>query len=124
MLPYTNMTAELCGIVLVNNPSLVSITAESWLNSNIPYSAIAIGNNFNGVHRRDRPTPGDGVLVYVNRKYYVCTWLLNLEQNGKELLWPQRLKPTSISRQLVSTAIIGEHYPPGLSAVDALEGNV
>jgi hypothetical protein len=123
MLPYTNMTAELCGIVLVNNPSLVSIT-ESWLNSNIPYSAVAIGNNFNGVHRRDRPTPGTGVLVYVNRKYYVCTWLLNLEENGKELLWPLRLKPTSISRQLVSSAIIGEHYPPGLSAVDALEGNV
>jgi hypothetical protein len=117
------MTAELCGIVLVNNPSLLSIT-ESLLNSNIPYSAVAIGNNFNGVHRRDRPTPGTGVLVYVNRKYYVCSWLLNLEENGKELLWPLRLKPTSISRQLVSTAIIREHYPPGLSAVDALEGNV
>jgi hypothetical protein len=25
---------------------------------------------------------------------------------------------------LASTAIIGEHYPPELSAVDALEGNV
>jgi hypothetical protein len=60
--------------------------------------------------------------VYANRKYYVCTWLLNLQQNGKELLWLLRLKPTSISRHLASTAIIGEHYPPGLSAVDALEG--
>jgi hypothetical protein len=86
------MTAELCGIVLVNNPSLVSIT-ESWLNSNIPYSAVAIGNNFNGVHRRDRPTPGGGVLVYVNRKYYVCTWLLNLEQNGKSFYGRYDLNP-------------------------------
>jgi hypothetical protein len=106
-----------------NRPFLASIT-ESWLNSNIPYSAFAIGNNFNGVHRRDRPTPGSGVVVYVNRKYYVCTWLLNLEQKGKELLWLLRLKPTRISRHLASTAIIGEHYPPELSAVDALEGNV
>ena len=29
-----------------------------------------------------------------------------------------------ILRHLAYTAIIGEHYPPGLSAVDALEGNV
>jgi hypothetical protein len=62
MLPYiTNKIAELYGIVLVNNPSLVSITA-SWLNSNIRYSAVAIGNKFNGVHRRDRPTPGSDVV--------------------------------------------------------------
>jgi hypothetical protein len=65
-----------------------------------------------------------GVLVYVNRKYYACTWLVDLEKNGKELLWLLRLKPTSISRHLVFTAIIGEHYSLGLSAVDALEGNM
>ena len=55
---------ELSGIAVVNNPSLI-IIAESWLNSNIPDAAVEISRKFNA-HRRDRPTPGGGVLaVYI-----------------------------------------------------------
>ena len=43
------------------------IITESWLNSNIPDDAVEISKKFNA-HRRDRSTPGGGVLVYVGRQ--------------------------------------------------------
>ena len=50
----------------MNNPSLI-IIIESWLHSNIPDAAVEISNKFNA-YRRDRPTPGGGILARVSRK--------------------------------------------------------
>ena len=58
----TNKITELSDIAAVNNPTLIVI-AESWLNSNIPDAAVEISNKYNA-YRRDRPTPGGGILAY------------------------------------------------------------
>ena len=60
----TNKVVELCGVVAVNSPWLVLIT-ESWLDSTIPDSAVAIGNSYK-TYSLERPTPGGSVLDYVN----------------------------------------------------------
>ena len=60
----SNKVDDLHAIVEMNSPSFIMIT-ESWLNINIPDSAVSIGRMFN-TYRRDRPTPGGGALAYVN----------------------------------------------------------
>ena len=60
----TNKVVQLCGVVAINSPSLVLIT-ESWLDSTIPDSAVAIGNSYK-TYSLERPTPGGSVLDYVN----------------------------------------------------------
>jgi hypothetical protein len=57
----TNKIDELQGVVTNNNPEVVLIT-ESWLSSSIPDSAMSIGNEYI-MFRRDRSTPGGGVLA-------------------------------------------------------------
>ena len=80
----SNKVDDLHAIVEMNSPSLIMIT-ESWLNTNIPDSAISIGRMFN-TYRRDRPTPGGGVLAYVNA-CIPTTCLKNLEEDNREVLW-------------------------------------
>ena len=115
----TNKVAELCGITAVNDPSLIIIT-KSWLNSNIPDAAVAIGNNFN-VYLRDRPTPGGGILTYVNN-HIPTTRLTDLEEHGNEVLW-LILKPTRIPRPYSLIVIVSVYYPPGQSVVADKEMN-
>ena len=64
----TNKIDELHGVVSNNNPEVVLIT-ESWLCSSIPDSAITIGNEYI-MFRRDRSTPGGGLLAYVHHVHY------------------------------------------------------
>ena len=47
------------------NNATVAIVTESWLTDSVPSTAISIGQSFN-VFRKDRPTPGGGVLAYVH----------------------------------------------------------
>ena len=57
---------ELHGVVTNNNSEVVLIT-EFWLSSNIPDSAMSIGNLIYIMFRRDRSTPGSGVLAHVHQ---------------------------------------------------------
>ena len=79
-----NKVDDLHAIVDLNNPSLIMIT-ESWLNINVPDSVVRIGSMFN-IYRRDRLTPGGGILAYVNVNI-PTTHLKNLEEDNKEVLW-------------------------------------
>ena len=106
---YTDDT----GVVSVNDPSVVMIT-ESWLSTNIPDSAVMIGNNYN-IFRLDRRTPGGGVLAYVNTCIPVER-ISNLEEEGKEVLWlvlkpPRTPRPFSsiIDRSSLHTTHLVNH---------------
>ncbi|XP_028409529.1 uncharacterized protein LOC114532151 [Dendronephthya gigantea] len=110
----TNKITELSGIAAVNNPSLVIIT-ESWLNSNISDAAIEISEKFNA-YRRDRPTPGGGVLAYVHHQM-PTTRLTNLEVEDKEVLW-LLLKPPRTPRPYSAIIVISVYYPPGQTMED------
>ena len=79
----------------MNNPSLMSMVTESWLNVNVPNCSVYIGSKFN-IYRLDRLTAGGGVLAYVN-KNIPTTHLRNLEEDNKEVLWLLLKPPMSIS---------------------------
>ncbi len=108
----TNKITELSGIAAVNNPSFV-IIIES--NSNIPDAAVEISKKLNA-HSRDCPTPGGGVLAYMNNKR-PTTCLRNIEENGKEVLW-LLLKPPRTPRPYSAIIVIGVYYPPGQTTED------
>ena len=77
---------ELYGVVANNNPAVV-MTTESWLSPYIPDLAMMIVNEY-AIFRRDRPTPGGGVLAYVNQSIPVSR-LTTAEVDNKEVLCPQ-----------------------------------
>ena len=106
----TNKIDELYGVVTNNNPAVVMIT-ESWLSPNIPDSAMMIGNEY-AIFRRDRPTPGGGVLAYVHQSIPVSR-LTTAEEDDKEVLW-LLLSPPRTPRPLVIIVIV--YYPPGQNA--------
>ena len=60
----SNKVDELHGVVEMNNAT-VAIVTESWLTDSVSSTAVSIGQSFN-VFRKDRPTPGGGVLAYVH----------------------------------------------------------
>ena len=60
----TNKVDELFAVVSTNNPTVILIT-ESRLSKDIPDNAINIGEKYN-TFRVNRPTPGGGVLTYVD----------------------------------------------------------
>jgi hypothetical protein len=100
----SNKVDDLDAIVEKNSPFLIMIT-ESWLNTNIPDSAISILRMFN-TYRRDRPTPGGGVLAYVNA--CIPTTCL-LEEDNREVLWlllkpPITPRPFNVIVGLASTS--------------------
>ena len=110
----TNKVVELSGVAAINKPSIALIT-ESWLDPNTPDSGVSIGNRYN-IYRRDRLTPGGGVLAYVDVDIPV-TRLNHLEEDGREVLWLM-LKYYRSPRPFSSILIIGVYYPPGQNAED------
>ena len=50
----------------IYDPSGVMIT-ESWLSEDIAGDAVQIGNKYN-MFRRNRKSPGGGVIAYVNKR--------------------------------------------------------
>ena len=49
----------------MNNNATVTIVTQSWLTHSVPSTAIGIGQSFNAF-RKDRSTPGGGLLAYVH----------------------------------------------------------
>ena len=75
----------------------VAIITESWLDNNIPSSAVSLGSSFR-IFRKDRTTSqGGGVLAYVSDRI-PNKQLFELEVDDKEVLWllhtPPRINET------------------------------
>ena len=111
-----NKVDDLQAIANINNPSLIVVT-ESWLNANLPNSAVFIGSKFN-IYRRDRPTH---VLAYVNANI-PTTHLRNLEECNKEFLWLLLKKPRT-PRSLSVILVVGVYFPPGQSVENERDWN-
>ena len=62
----TNKVDELAAVVSIYDPSVVMII-ESWLSEDIADDAVQIGNKYN-MFRRNRKSPGGGVIAYVNKR--------------------------------------------------------
>ena len=94
----TNKVDELQAVVEASNANVAIIT-ESWLDSNIPSSAISLGNTFN-IYRKDRTcSQGGGVLAYVSESI-PTKHLSEFEVDDKEVLWllhtpPRIMRPFS-----------------------------
>ena len=76
----TNKVTELSAVIS-NNKSTINLIVESWLTDDVPNSFINIGDNYL-IFRLDRPTPGGGVLAYIDKsdQYLVCQILKKLEK--------------------------------------------
>ena len=70
-------------------------------------------------HANDRPTPGGGILAYVNN-HIPTIRLTELEVDGKEALW-LLLKPARIPRPYSSIVVTSVYFPPGQTAEDERE---
>ena len=89
------------------------LITESWLDSSIPDSGVAIGDSYN-IHRKDRLTPGGGILAY-SYKNIPTTRLHDLEEDGKEVMF-LLLKCAKIPRPFNSVLVVGVYHPPGQPA--------
>ena len=79
----------------------------------VNHSVVAIGDSYN-IHRKDRLTPGGGILAY-SYKNIPATRLHDLEEDGKEVLF-LLLKCAKIPTPFSSILVVGVYYPPGQSA--------
>ena len=105
----SNKVDELHGVVKMNNAT-VAIVTESCLTDSVPSTAISIGQSFN-VFRKDRPTPGSGVLAYVHSSIPTIR-LENIEASDKEVLWLLHTPPR-ISRPFSCIITAALYFPPG-----------
>ena len=101
----------------IHDPSVVIIT-ESWLSEDIADDAVQIGNKYN-MFRRDRKSPGGGVIAYVN-KCLPAKRMAHLEEENKEVIW-LLLKPPRTPRPYITVAVAIVYYPPGQSAEQAID---
>ena len=69
--------------------------------------------------RRDRKSPGGGVIVYVN-KCLPAKRMAHLEEESKEVIW-LLLKPPRTPRPYSTVAIAKVYYPPGQSTEQAID---
>ena len=58
---------------------------ESWLSDDIGDASVKIGNKYN-IFRRDRKSPGGGVVPYVNN-CLPAQRMTHLEEVNKEVIW-------------------------------------
>ena len=105
----TNKVDELQGVVEINNADIAIVT-DSWLTASIPTPAISIGQAFN-IFRKDRRTPGGGVLAYV-RDSTPTRRLQHLEVADKEVLWLLHT-PSRMPRPFSCIVTAGLYFPPG-----------
>ena len=113
----TNKVDELAAAVSIHDPSVVIIT-ESWLSEDIADDAFQIGNKYN-MFRRDRKSPGGGVIAYVN-KCLPAKRMAHLEEENKEVIW-LLLKPPRTPRPYITVAVAIVYYHPGQSAEQAID---
>ena len=79
-----NKIDELSSVAEINDPDLICIS-ESWLDSSISDGIISIGSNYIP-YRKDRGTPGGGLITYV-KTAIPSSRLFDMEEEGKEALW-------------------------------------
>ena len=115
----TNKVDELSAVVSIYDPSVVMIT-ESWLSDDIGDSSVKIGNKYN-IFRRDRKSPGGGVIAYVNN-CLPAERMTHLEEENKEVIW-LLLKPPRTPRPYSTIVAAVVYYPPGQSAEQAIDMN-
>ena len=115
----TNKVDELAAVVSIYDPSVVMIT-ESWLSDDIGDSSVKIGNKYN-IFRRDRKSPGGGVIAYVNN-CLPAERMTHLEEENKEVIW-LLLKPPRTPRPYSTIVAAVVYYPPGQSAEQAIDMN-
>ena len=113
----TNKVDELTAVVSIYDPSVVMIT-ESWVSEDIADDAVQIGNKYN-LFRRDRKSPGGGVIANVN-KCLPAKRMAHLEEESKEVIW-LLLKPPRTPRPYSTVAVAIVYYPPGQSAEHAID---
>ena len=113
----SNKVDELLGIVDLNKVT-ASIVTESCLSDSIPSSAISLGTSYN-IFRKDRPSPGGGVLAYTHNSLPIKR-LLKLEEDDKEVLW-LLYSPKRMLRPFSCIIIAGIYFPPGKTASDKRE---
>ena len=102
----TNKVDELQAVVEANSVNVAIIT---WLDNNIPSSAVSLGTSFH-IFRKDRTTSqGGGVLVYVSDRI-PNKQLFELEVDDKEVLWLLHTPPR-IMRPLSCIITVALYYP-------------
>ncbi|CAB4034559.1 Hypothetical predicted protein [Paramuricea clavata] len=101
----TNKVTELSAVIS-NNKSTINLIVESWLTDDVPNSFINIGDNYL-IFRLDRPTPGGGVLAYIDKSVPVSR-LPNLEEAGKEHYCDDL---TPVIHSIVTGSITQSKYP-------------
>ena len=113
----SNKVDELHGVVEMNNAT-VAIVTESWLTDSVPSTAISIGQSFN-VFRKDRLTPGGGVLAYVHSSIPTIR-VENIRASDKEVLWLLHMPPR-ISRPFSCIITAALYFPPGKTCTEERE---
>ncbi|CAB4026744.1 Hypothetical predicted protein, partial [Paramuricea clavata] len=101
----TNKVDELAAVVSIYDPSVVMIT-ESWLSDDIGDSSVKIGNKYN-IFRRDRKSPGGGVIAYVNN-CLPAERMTHLEEENKEPIKRQKTPVTSKKIRLMKRANLND----------------
>ena len=93
---------------------------ESWLSEDIADDAVQMGNKYN-MFRRDRKSPGDGVIAYIYvNKCLPAERMAHLEEEGKDVIWLLS-KPPRTPRPYNTVAAAIEYYFPGQSAEKAID---
>ena len=104
----TNKVDELQAVVQVNSANVAIIT-ESWLDNNIPSSAVSLGGSFN-IFGKDRTSSlGGGVMAYVSDKI-PTKQLSELETDDKEVLWLLHTPPRT-TRPFSCIITVALYYP-------------
>ena len=91
---------------------------ESWLSEDIADDAVQIENKYNML-RRDKKSPGGGVIAYVNKRL-PAKRMAHLEEEIKEVIW-HLLKPPRAPRPYSTVVVAIVYYPPGQSAEQAID---
>ena len=103
---------ELHAVVSVTKPEIICLT-ETWLNINIPDSAIQLGNY--ACMRRDRPDGHcGGVCVYVD-SHLPCTRLSKFENTDIESVWLS-VRPFRLPRTISIILVAVVYHPPNYGA--------
>ncbi|CAB4002548.1 Hypothetical predicted protein [Paramuricea clavata] len=99
---------ELSPVAEINDPDLICIS-ETWLDPSILDLTIS-------PYRKDRGTPGGGLITYV-KTAIPSSRLFDMEEEGKEALW-LLLKPQRLPRPFSCIVMVAVYYPPDQAAIN------
>ena len=80
---------------------------ESWLSKDIAGDAVQIGNKYTkyNMFRRDRKSPGGGVIAYVN-KCLPAKRMAHLEEESKEVIWLLLKPPRTLQHSRCCNSVL------------------